>query len=135
MTTKENMLEAAVRTVQEVGYAGASSRAIAARGGFNQALLYYHYGSVDALLLAALDDLGAQRLDRYRRLVDEAESLEQLLDAAQRIYRADRRSGHVAFVSQLVAAGMTNPALAREVVARMEPWIELAEDALRKALV
>lgn len=128
------MIDAAVRTVREVGYAGATSRAIAARGRFNQALIYYHYGSVDGLLLTALDELGTERLQRYRRLVDDAESPEQLLDAARRIYRADRRSGHVAFVSQLVAAGMTKPELGRRVLERMEPWIELAEDALGKAL-
>src|SRR6266498_163282 len=128
MDAKETMLQAAVRTVVEVGYAGATSRAIAARGGFNQALIYYHYGGVDDLLVAALDALGAERLTRYRGLVDDAETREQLLDAARRIYRADRRSGHVAFVSQLVAAAMTNPDLGRRVLERMEPWIELAED-------
>jgi AcrR family transcriptional regulator len=134
MNTKETMLDAAVRTVRDLGYAGTTSRAIAARGKFNQALIYYHYGSVDGLLLAALDALGAQRLQRYQRLVDDAESPEELLDAARRIYRADRRSGHVAFVSQLVAAGMAKPELGRQVLERMEPWIELAEDAVRKAL-
>lgn len=134
MQTKETMLEAAVRTVRELGYAGATSRAIAARGGFNQALIYYHYGSVDGLLLAALDALGAERLARYRRLVDAAETPEQLLAAAGRIYRSDRRSGHVAFVSQLVAAGMADRELGRRVLERLEPWIELCEDAVRKAL-
>ena len=128
------MIDAAVQTVRELGYAGATSRAIAARGGFNQALIYYHYGSVDDLLLAALDALGAKRLARYRRLVDEAETPEQLLDAARRIYRSDRRSGHVSFVSQLVAAGMTNRDLGGRVLERMEPWIELCEEAVSKAL-
>jgi hypothetical protein len=37
-------------------------------------------------------------------------------------------------VSQMVAGSVTRPELAREVVARMEPWIELCEAALRKAL-
>ena len=37
-------------------------------------------------------------------------------------------------VSQMVAGSVARPELAKEVVARMEPWIELCEDALRKAL-
>ena len=37
-------------------------------------------------------------------------------------------------VSQMVAESVARPELAREVVARMEPWIELCEDALRKGL-
>ena len=134
MTTKQTLVEAAVRTVREVGYAGATSRAIAARGQFNAALIYYHFGSVDALLLAALDELGAERLARYEKMVDQAKTLEELVDAAAQMYRSDRRSGHVAFVSQLVAASFTKPELAREVLARMTPWIEFTERALRKAL-
>jgi hypothetical protein len=34
----------------------------------------------------------------------------------------------------MVAGSVARPELAGEVVARMEPWIELCEDALRKAL-
>ena len=128
------MIQAAVATVREIGYSGATSRAIAHRGGFNQALVYYHFGSVDGLLLAALDDLGAARLEEYRKLVDRADTLDELLAAAQRIYRRDRRSGHVAFVSQLVAGSAERPELAREVLARMEPWVTFTEDALSKAL-
>ena len=133
MTTKENLIAAAVQTVRELGYAGTTSRAIAGRGNFNPALIYYHYGSVDALLLAALDKLGAERLARYESLVDAADSLEELVDAAARMYRSDRRSGHVAFVSQMVAASFAKPELASEVLARMEPWIDFTERALRKA--
>jgi AcrR family transcriptional regulator len=128
------MLSAAVETVRAVGYAGATSRAIATTGGFNQALVYYHFGSVDGLLLAALDDIGETRLARYRTIVDDAETLDELVDAVAQIYRLDRRSGHVAFVSQLIAGSATHPELAREVLARMEPWIVFTRDALTKAL-
>lgn len=128
------MLDAAVATVIERGYGGATSRAIAARGRFNQALVYYHFGGVDELLLAALDDLGTRRLARFQKLVDEASTLPELVDAAAAMYRADRRSGHVAFVSQLVAGSLDKPELAREVLQRMEPWIGLTREALRKAV-
>jgi AcrR family transcriptional regulator len=134
MSTKEKLIDAAIETVRERGYAGTTSRAIATRAGLNQALVYYHYGSVDGLLLAALDELGARRLQRYRRLVDEAETLDELIGAAARMYQSDRRSGHVSFVSQLVAASVADPELAREVLARMEPWIDFTRGALRKAL-
>jgi AcrR family transcriptional regulator len=135
MNARDRMIEAAVETVRAVGYAGATSRAIAKTGGFNQALVYYHFGSVDGLLLAALDDIGEKRLARYRTIVDGAETLEELIDAFAQIYRLDRRSGHVTFVSQLIAGSATHPDLAREVLARMEPWIDFARDALEQALV
>src|SRR4051794_35470452 len=113
MSARERMIGAAVETVRKVGYAGATSRAIATAGGFNQALVYYHFDSVDDLLLAALDEIGEARLARYRTIVDGAETLDELVDAFAQIYRLDRRSGHVAFVSQLIAGSATNPALAR----------------------
>lgn len=37
-------------------------------------------------------------------------------------------------VSQMIAGSVARPELAKEVLARMEPWIELCEDALGKAL-
>jgi AcrR family transcriptional regulator len=134
MSARERMIAAAVETVRSVGYSGATSRAIANAGGFNQALVYYHFGSVDDLLLAALDEIGEARLTRYRAIVDTAETLDELVEAFAQIYRLDRRSGHVAFVSQLIAGSATRPELAREVLGRMEPWIAFTRDALTKAL-
>src|SRR5438045_5842115 len=40
-TTRDQILEAALKTLAEDGFAGATSRAIARRGKFNQALVYY----------------------------------------------------------------------------------------------
>jgi len=52
---------------------------------------------------------------------------------AASVYAEDRDRGHMTVVSQMVAGSVARPELAREVVARMEPWIELCEEALRKA--
>jgi len=58
------MVLAALETVKAAGFAGATTRAIARTGGFNQALIYYHFGSLDTLLLAALDHTSGERLER-----------------------------------------------------------------------
>ena len=44
------IVEAAIETLKTEGFAGASARAIARTGGFNQALVFYHFGSVNELL-------------------------------------------------------------------------------------
>jgi AcrR family transcriptional regulator len=132
--TRDQIVEAALQTLATDGFAGASSRAIARRGGFNQALIFYHFGSLDSLLLAALDRTSERRLERYRAAVEEVESLEDLIAVASRAYAEDRESGHMAVVSQMVAGSVARPELAPAVLARMEPWIELAEEALTKAL-
>ena len=43
------------------GFAGASARAIAPRASFNQALIFYHFGSVRNPLLAVLDLISERR--------------------------------------------------------------------------
>jgi hypothetical protein len=70
----------------------------------------------------------------YRAAVDAAETAEDLAEVAAGIYAEDRDRGHMTVVSQMVAGSVARPELAKEVVARMEPWIELCEAALRKGL-
>src|SRR6266508_6985190 len=130
--TRRRIIEAALETLKQEGFAGATSRAIARAGGFNQALLFYHFGTLDALLLAALDHTSAQRLERYRKAVDEAETVEELLAVAARVQAEDRETGHTTVVAQMIAGSVARPELAPEMIARMEPWIDLCEQALAK---
>jgi AcrR family transcriptional regulator len=132
--TRQRIVDAALETLKMEGFAGATSRAIAREGGFNQALIFYHFGSLDGLLLAALDHTSAERLQRYREAVEQADTAEEMAEVAASVYAEDRDRGHMTVVSQMIAGSVAKPELAQEVVARMEPWIELCEDALRKAL-
>ena len=63
--TKLQIVEAALETLKARGFAGASARVIAREGGFNQALIFYHFGSVQSLLLAALDLISERRMIEY----------------------------------------------------------------------
>ena len=127
-------MEAALEALKTVGFAGATSRTIARLGGFNQALVFYHFGSLDNLLLAALDRTSEERLAAYRSLAEEADSPAELLAAVAEMYRADLQSGHMTVISQLVAGSLTREDLAPQVLARMEPWIDFAEQAIERAL-
>jgi AcrR family transcriptional regulator len=130
---RRQIIAAALEVLRKDGFAGATSRAIARAGGFNQALIFYHFGTLDGLLLAALDRTSAERLARYRRAVEEASTIEELAAVAARVYEEDRDSGHMTVVSQMVAGSVARPELAPEILARTEPWIDLCEEALRKA--
>jgi AcrR family transcriptional regulator len=129
---RRQIVDAALTVLKRDGFAGATSRAIAREGGFNQALIFYHFGTLDGLLLAALDRTSAERLARYRQAVEEAETIEELAAVAARVYAEDRDAGHTTVVSQMVAGSVARPELAPEMIARTEPWIELCEEALRK---
>lgn len=132
--TKRRILEAALEALRTEGFAGATSRAIARIGGFNQALIFYHFGSLDSLLMAALDVSSQERLTRYRDALDQANSISALLQLAADIYREDRDSGHTTVVAQMVAGSLARPELAPQLVQRMQPWIAFCEDAINKTL-
>src|SRR5438477_13159742 len=119
--TKAAMVEAAIATLKEEGYAGTTARAIAARGGFNQALIYYHFGGVKPLLLAALDRSSAERLDRYRSEFAVATTLAEKTEAAERLFREDVEGGHITVLSEVIAASLANPELGPELVERLRP--------------
>lgn len=51
--TRERLVAAAAEEIAERGWAGARSRSIAARAGVNNALVHYHFGTMEDLLVAA----------------------------------------------------------------------------------
>ena len=133
-STRDQIARAALEALRTEGFAGATSRAIARIGGFNQALIFYHYGNLETLLLAALDLTGEERMARYTEALDGASTLEDLVRVARQIYREDSESGHVAVVSQMVAGSLARPELAKGVIERIEPWVAFCESAIRKVI-
>lgn len=130
--TKERLVEAALATIKEEGYGGTTARAIAGRAGVNQALIYYHFGDIKNLLLAALDATSTQRMLSYQALLDKTETIEDLVQLARDIYREDLAAGHVTVLSELIAGSLQHPELGPEVLKRLRPWIDFAEQSIAK---
>ena len=133
-STKERIIDAAFSTLKEEGFAGTSARAIARRGGFNQALIFYHFGTLNDLLLATLDKTSADRMSRYRDSIGKAKGVDDKIQTATRLYREDLGSGHITVISEMVAGSLARPDLGPEVVARMEPWIAFTEGVISDLL-
>ena len=125
--TKAKIAEAALQTLKSKGFAGASAREIARSGGFNQALIFYHFGSVQKLLLAALDVVSERRLEAYRETFERARTVPELAALAREIYAEDLENGYVTVLGEMVAGGVSDPELGPEVVARMQPWIDMVQ--------
>jgi len=132
--TAQTIVDAALETLKADGFAGATSRAIARRGGFNQALVFYYFGSLEGLLLAALEQASEERLVRYRAAVAEVDSLAELIPVMAELWEQDKRTGHVRVISQIVAGAVNRPELAGRVVELMRPWHELAEETVARVL-
>ena len=131
--TRAALVAGAIEALREVGFAGASAREIARRAGCNQALVFYHFGSVTDLLLAALDDVSARRLAAYADVVDRATTLTDLIDSARAIFGEDLDAGHVAVLVEMITGAQSTPGLGEQVAARLAPWRDFAESAVRRA--
>lgn len=81
--TRARILEAALREFSANGLAGARTERIAAAGGVNKALLYYHFESKEKLYHAALDMVSSRVRDRSMAiLLRDASPGERMLRAA-----------------------------------------------------
>ena len=134
MPSQAKLVEAAIETLKAEGYAGASARAIAVRAGTTQGLVFYHFGSVANLLLAALDSVSDRRLARYGAAVDRVTTPTELVDVATDIFGEDLDAGYVAVLVEMIAGASSTPGLGPEVAARLGPWFSFAEQAVTGAL-
>lgn len=132
--TREKLVRAALKTLTSKGFAGASARTIADEARVNQALIFYHFGTVDRLLIAALEATSEARLGRYRSALAEVTRVSDLVETMARLYKEDAVSGHITAVQEMVAGASSVPSLRKEVLARMTPWITFAREVLARLL-
>ncbi|MGH8996640.1 MAG: TetR/AcrR family transcriptional regulator [Acidimicrobiales bacterium] len=132
--TKRVLVEAAIESLKTQGFSGASARAIATRAGCNQALVFYHFGSVVNLLLAALDAVSADRLAHYSAALGGVSSPAELVEVASAIFREDLDAGYATVLVEMIAGASSTPGLGAEVAARIAPWTDFARSAIEVAL-
>ncbi|RVX46632.1 TetR family transcriptional regulator [Nonomuraea polychroma] len=132
--TRTKLLDAALETLKKQGIAGVSARTIAAAAGVNQALVFYHFGSVGQLLAAACEHGSQQRIALYRARFAAVTSLRELLDLGRALHAEERAEGSVAALAQLLAGSQTDAELAPATTAGLNLWIGEVEQALGRVL-
>ncbi|MEV7288654.1 TetR/AcrR family transcriptional regulator [Streptomyces sp. NPDC093252] len=134
LETKTKLLEGALRTLTEQGIAKTSARSVAAAAGVNQALVFYHFGSVDELLAAACRYGAEGSVARYRERFAAVGSLGELLALGREIHEHERAAGHVTRLGQLLAGAQTHAVLGPATAAGLELWIVEIEAVLARVL-
>ncbi|MFB7497080.1 TetR/AcrR family transcriptional regulator [Streptomyces sp. NPDC056161] len=134
LETKTKLLQGALRTLTEQGIAGTSARTVAAAAGVNQALVFYHFGSVDELLAAACRYGAEQAVSRYRTRLAAVTSLADLLAVGRAVHEQERADGQVALLGQLLAGAQTHAALGPATAAGLDLWITEIEAVLTRVL-
>lgn len=133
-STKDKLLDATIETLRTQGIAGISARTIAATAEVNQALVFYHFGSVDQLLAAACTSATARRVDVFRERFAEVESLRELLAVGRELHAEERTAGNVTVLAQLLAGAQRDPKLASATAAALDLWAEELERVIGRVL-
>ncbi|MFG1777172.1 TetR/AcrR family transcriptional regulator [Micromonospora sp. NPDC049048] len=132
--TRQKLIDGALAAIRSHGIAGTSARTIAAAAGVNQALVFYHFGSVDALLAEACRDATAARVAVYRARFAQVRSLGELLDLGRVLHEQERAEGNVAVLAQLLAGAQTDERLAEPTAAALRLWTAEIETVLHRLL-
>jgi len=132
--TRARIIEATLETIRTEGMLGASARAIARTGQFNQASIYYHFGSINEVVIAGLKLLSEERLARYERRLVEVTSLSELVEVGAELHREDMASGTIHILSQVMAASSGDELFAKEIGEIFQEWIDVVHRALQRVL-
>jgi len=132
--TRTLLLDGALETLRTKGIAGVSARTIASAAGVNQALVFYHFGSVDDLLAAACTYGAQQQLATYADRLDAVRSLPELLIVGLELHRQERAEGNVIVLAQMLAGAQSEPRLAPATSQALGLWIARIETVLRRVL-
>ncbi|MEV5000421.1 TetR/AcrR family transcriptional regulator [Nocardioides sp. LML1-1-1.1] len=134
VSTREKLLAATLRVVAEQGIAKVSARTIATEAGVNQALVFYHFGSVDDLLAQACEHGARERVEANRAALAEVRDFAALIAVARRVHATEQAAGNVALLGQLLAGASSHPALGPATAAGLELWTREVEGVLARLL-
>lgn len=132
--TRARLLTAAAETLRDDGITGLSARVIASRAGVNQALIFYHYGTVSALVAAATRAAVDERVALYRNDFAGIGSLPELLSLGRALHEREREAGNVRMMAQLMAGAQQDAELAEAARYAMRVWSDEVEGVLRRVL-
>lgn len=132
--TRARILDAALQALRDEGIAGISARTIARHGGFNQALIFYHFGSVEGLLVAVARSESERRSALYAPALAEVSSLPELVAVARRLHDEEFQAGTVAALTQMLAGAVGSEELSRGIAESLRPWTALVGETIDRLL-
>jgi AcrR family transcriptional regulator len=125
--TRARLIDAAMETIRTQGISGVSARSIATTAGVNQALVFYHFGTVHELLGEACRVTTAAHVARYRDRLAGVGGLRELLALANDLFESERGDTNVTVLAQMLAGSQGDPRLAEATAAALALWIAEVE--------
>lgn len=135
-STRSTILNAAGQVFAELGYAGATNRAISDRAGTNTAAIAYYFGGKDGLYEAVLIEAHQQfiGLEELKGIVESKQAPEEKLSTVLRLLASRARNsseiwGMTVFLREMIqASDFPPPALLAEVLPKLVLLRRLVQD-------
>jgi AcrR family transcriptional regulator len=115
------------------GYAALSTRRVADLAGVPLSQIHYHFGGKRGLILSLLDHENARRVDRQRQMYGREMPLWKRYEQACDLLEDDLASGYVRVLQEMIAAGWSDPAVAKQVLTMLNAWFSLLEEVAQEA--
>lgn len=132
--TRRRLIEATIETIRTQGIAKISARSIAATGKVNQALIFYHFGSVDKLLGEACVVSAGERVDEFRERLATVTTFGRLVEVSRDLHAEEKTRGNVKVLAQMLSASQNNPELAEVTGKALRLWTAEVEKVLTRLL-
>jgi AcrR family transcriptional regulator len=131
--TVTRILEAGRACLLADGYAALSTRRVADLAGVPLSQIHYHFGGKQGMILALLDNENARLVDRQRQMYGREMPLWKRYEQACDLLEDDLASGYVRVLQEMVAAGWSDPAVAKQVLVMLNAWFSLLEEVAHEA--
>jgi AcrR family transcriptional regulator len=133
VATPIKIMESARSCLLAEGYANLSTRKVAEGAGVPLSQIHYHFGGKRGMVLALLDYENQLLVGRQREMYAASVPLWKRYEQACDFLDDDLASGYVRVLQEMVAAGWADDAVARQVIAMLNGWLDLLESVAREA--
>jgi AcrR family transcriptional regulator len=130
----EALLDAAERMLVTVGYAGITTRSVAAEAGVNHGLVHYYFGSMEELLLQVLERFTHRLVTRQRAMYGADVPFIEKWRAAMGFLEEDFRAGYPKIWLELQALAWNRPDLQERLRDVDQEWRATLREAFDRAL-
>lgn len=123
--TKSHILGAAKASLLENGYAGLSTRKVAAVAKVPLSQIHYHFGSKRNMILELLETENRRLLKRQTELFEGEGPLWKKWEEACDYLDEDLASGYVRVLNEMIAAGWSDDEIAGAAQRQIRGWFDL----------
>ena len=128
------LLDAAERLLIDRGYAGLTTRSVAAEAGLNHGLVHYYFGSMEELLLQVLERFTARLIERQAVMYEADRPFLDKWRTAMQWLEDDIEAGYPKVWWELQAMAWNHPEMRERLVRVDDTWRSLLRVHFASAL-